>query len=194
MLRAGRSFTLPPGLFPYSFAKILTLGLLVILVKSTMGVFPINDWTVNWANWLSISYNFLLFGSDPYFSIYTYSNFWHQNYEKDHPRHFVGSIWPVSNQWALVSELFQIKSTSLICSALLYQEIFSYSAHAPSFIPVHLGRNKKDPRAHGIEGYKKKTNNNGYSINVMMAERIKVQKLKLPSQFSEFKNTFHQVK
>ena len=40
---AGRSFTLPPGLFPSSFAKIFTLGFGLSLLNSASGVFPIRS-------------------------------------------------------------------------------------------------------------------------------------------------------
>lgn len=44
MLKAGLSFTLPPGFCPYNFAKILTLGFLNMFFIYTIGVFPIMFW------------------------------------------------------------------------------------------------------------------------------------------------------
>jgi hypothetical protein len=43
MFSAGRSFTLPPGLFPSSLAKILTFGFGLSLLNSASGVFPIKS-------------------------------------------------------------------------------------------------------------------------------------------------------
>ena len=56
ILKAGLSFTLPPGLFPSSFKNSLTPFLEIRCVASTKGVFPI------WPNMLFS--NAILFWSD----------------------------------------------------------------------------------------------------------------------------------
>ena len=43
ILSAGRSFTLPPGLFPSSFAKMRTLGFGLSFLISAIGVLPIRS-------------------------------------------------------------------------------------------------------------------------------------------------------